>query len=92
MDFQQYPEYLDNIVRRIFMIEDITHGKTEQGFVVRYRGHLISPDSEEAYNRLEELLKALSPHPHFPHRIWQASNPAHQFSPCTQKPGRPTLI
>jgi hypothetical protein len=27
MDVEQYPEYLDNFVRRIFMIEDITHEK-----------------------------------------------------------------
>jgi len=90
MDFQQYPEYLDNIVRRIFMIEDITHGKTEQGFVVRYRGHLISPDSEEAYNRLEEMLKPYHLTPLF--RIESGKQVILLInSPPAPKPGRPTL-
>ena len=90
MDFEQYPEYLDNFVRRIFMIEDITHGKADQGFIVRYRGHLIYPDSEEAYNRLEEMIKPYHLTPLF--RIESGKQVILLInSPPEPKPGRPTL-
>jgi membrane-associated protease RseP (regulator of RpoE activity) len=53
MDYQ----VLDALVRRIFFIEDITIGRADQDFVTRYHGHLLSPDSAEAYDRLAELVK-----------------------------------
>ncbi len=48
---------IDALVGRIFRIEDITHGGPQQGFLVRYRGHLVDADSAGAYERLAEWLK-----------------------------------
>jgi len=57
MDINEYPELLDTFVRRIFIIEDITRGDSQQGFLVRYRGRLIATDSAEAYDQLAGQVK-----------------------------------
>lgn len=50
-------EILTQIVSRFLRIDDVTTGKQEQIFLVRYRGYLYSEDSESAYNQLSENLK-----------------------------------
>lgn len=49
--FDQY-ELIDAQVRRIFRIDDTTSGSEKQGYLRRYRGHLISHDSIQAYDDL----------------------------------------
>lgn len=48
---------LDALVGRIFRIEDFTYGNPERDYLVRYRGRLISEDSEAAYDYLAEQLR-----------------------------------
>lgn len=50
-------QVLDALVRRIFFIEDITIGRDDQGYLVRYHGHLLSADTASAYDQLAESLK-----------------------------------
>ena len=50
-------ESIDALVRRIFSIEDITLGSAQQGFVVRYRGHLVFEDSAQAFDQITDGLK-----------------------------------
>ena len=57
MDQNYEMDTLDALVRRIFRVEDVTLGTPQQGFIVRYRGSLISTDSEAAYDSLFEQLK-----------------------------------
>ena len=57
MDLYENTEIQDGFVRRIFAVEDITRGGSQQGFLVRYRGHLVSQDSAAAYDQLAEQLK-----------------------------------
>ena len=54
-----YPEteILSNLVGRVFRIEDVTLGEPARGLIARYRGHLLSEDSAEAYDRLAESLR-----------------------------------
>jgi membrane-associated protease RseP (regulator of RpoE activity) len=47
----------DALVGRIFRIEDITAGDPAKDYIVRYRGHLITEDSEAAYDQLSAQLK-----------------------------------
>ncbi len=47
----------DALVRRVFHIEDITLGTSRDEFLVRYRGHLLDPDSAAVYDRLAESLR-----------------------------------
>lgn len=90
MDYNEYPELLDALVRRVFTIEDITHGDSRQGFVARYRGHLNTPDSAEAYDRLAEAVR---PHGLIP--LFREENGTQIVllvnSPPAPKPGRPWL-
>ena len=60
--FEQY-EVIDALIRRIFRIDDITSGTMQQGYLRRYRGHLIEEDSIKAYDQITEQLKpyALTP-------------------------------
>lgn len=53
--FDQY-ELIDAQVRRIFRIDDTTSGSEKQGYLRRYRGHLISQDSIQAYDDLSAAL------------------------------------
>ncbi len=54
-----YPEteVLSNLVARVFKIDDLTLGEPARGLIARYRGHLLSEDSAEAYDRLAESLR-----------------------------------
>ena len=47
---------LDAIVRRVFYIEDTTHGGDRSGYLVRYHGRLLV-DSADAYERVAEQLR-----------------------------------
>lgn len=49
-------ETLNNIVARVFRIEDVTLGEPEKGNIARYRGQLLSEDSAQAYDQLAEAL------------------------------------
>ncbi len=57
MDINENTELLDVLVRRIFVIEDITRGASQGGFIVRYRGRLIAADSAQAYDQLTGQVK-----------------------------------
>lgn len=60
MEENQYRlDELDGIVRRIFMVEDVTQGGAKDAYIVRYRGRLIPTDSAAAY---AQLAQALRPH------------------------------
>jgi hypothetical protein len=48
-------EVYTSIVRRVFRIDDTTHGTSKQDFLIRYRGKLII-DSEVAYDKLEKAF------------------------------------
>ena len=50
-------EVLNNLVSRVFRIEDVTLGEPARGMVARYRGHLLSEDSVSAYDTLAASLK-----------------------------------
>ena len=50
------PEVLNNLVRRVFRIDDITLGDP-RSLIVRYRGQLLSEDSAAAYDQLSESLR-----------------------------------
>ena len=49
-------EILNNLVSRIFHIDDFTTGDPQKGVLVRYRGHLITEDSAAAYDQLADSL------------------------------------
>lgn len=50
-------EILNNLVSRIFHIDDLTTGDPQKGVLVRYRGYLLTEDSAAAYDQLTDLLK-----------------------------------
>lgn len=49
-------EVLNAIIGRVFAFSDVTVGDERQGYLVRYRGHLVM-DSSEAYDQLAEALQ-----------------------------------
>lgn len=49
-------EIVDSLIRRVFRIQDITSGTSQQGYIRRFRGSLIG-DSQQAYDSLSESLK-----------------------------------
>lgn len=53
------PELLNQLVTRVFRIEDVTSldSHQQQGFLMRYRGQLLDEDSASAYDRLAESLE-----------------------------------
>jgi membrane-associated protease RseP (regulator of RpoE activity) len=51
-------EVIDAQVMRVFRIEDTTAGTMQQGFIRRYRGHLLTEDSIRAYDDLTAALKS----------------------------------
>jgi membrane-associated protease RseP (regulator of RpoE activity) len=55
-----YPdnEILNNLVARVFRVEDVTLGDPARGLIARYRGHLLSEDAVAAYDQLAESLRA----------------------------------
>lgn len=50
-------EILNNLVARVFRIEDVTLGEPARGLIARYRGQLFSEDSAAAYDQLANSLK-----------------------------------
>lgn len=60
-------ERADQAVRRIFFIEDTTYGDERKGYIVKYHGRLLLPDSAEAYDRLAAAVKPLGLTPLFRH-------------------------
>ena len=54
-----YPEIdlLNSLVSRVFRVEDVTFGEPTRGMIARYRGRLLSEDSESAYGQLAESLE-----------------------------------
>lgn len=90
MDYTEYPEILDALVRRVFMIDDITRGSSQQGFIVRYRGRLVVTDSIEAYDQLANLVK---PHGLIP--LFREEKGTQVIllvvSPPVPKPGKPVV-
>ena len=61
------PELLNQLVKRVFRIEDVTSLDPHQqpGFLMRYRGHLLDEDSASAYDLLAGLLDPYQITPHF---------------------------
>ena len=60
------PEFLNQLVGRIFRIEDVTSmDPHQQGFLMRYRGQLLDEDSASAYDLLAGLLDPYRISPHF---------------------------
>ncbi len=57
MDLLDQYEMIDARVRRVFRIDDTTTGSQKEGYLRRYRGHLLSQDSIQAYDDLTEALK-----------------------------------
>jgi Zn-dependent protease len=51
------PEILTSLVQRIFRIEDVTLGDPQKGWLVRYRGLLLSDDSAAAYDQLADAVR-----------------------------------
>lgn len=49
-------DVLTSYVSRVFRIDDVTAGDPRE-WIVRYRGHLYSDDSAEAYDQLAESLR-----------------------------------
>ncbi len=50
-------EVLNNLVSRVFRVEDVTLGEPARGLIARYRGHLIQEDTVAAYDLLATSLK-----------------------------------
>src|SRR5512140_2231148 len=50
-------EVLNNLVSRVFRVQDVTLGEPARGLIARYRGFLLTDDSEKAYDQLAESLK-----------------------------------
>lgn len=50
-------EILHALVGRVFRAEDLTLGDSQKHYLVRYRGHLLMADSEQAYDQLFESLQ-----------------------------------
>lgn len=90
MDFAENTENLDNIVRRVFHIEDITYGTTQQAYRVRYRGRLLQPDSAAAYDQLNSMVKPYQLVPLF--RIEEEKQVVYLVDALpSPKPGRPLV-
>jgi membrane-associated protease RseP (regulator of RpoE activity) len=58
-------ETINNLVNRIFRVEDVTLGDGRQNYFIRYRGHLIGQDSAADYDWLSKQLKPYSVTPLF---------------------------
>lgn len=63
------PEILNQLVARVFRIEDVTSLNPQQGgphgFLTRYRGNLLDEDSASAYDVLAESLDPYQISPYF---------------------------
>ncbi len=56
---------LTTIISRYFVVEDITAGDKTSRYLVRYRGRLISEDTQSAYDQLAAALRPLEITPLF---------------------------
>lgn len=56
MDNQINTDNLTNFVNEHFVIDEITYGSKQQGFVARYRGMLRENNSEHAFNLIKDHL------------------------------------
>ena len=65
MDFEENFETIDALVRRVFLIDDITRGTAQSGFLHRYRGRLYNEDSAAAFDQLLTSLKPINLTPLF---------------------------
>src|SRR5574340_65883 len=54
-----YPEseVLNQLVARVFQIDDVTLGEPARGLIARDRGHFRGEDTVEAYDQLAEALR-----------------------------------
>lgn len=61
------PEILNQLVARVFRIEDVTslNPQTQPGFLMRYRGQLLDEDSASAYDVLAGSLDPYHISPYF---------------------------
>ncbi|HEX7434596.1 MAG TPA: site-2 protease family protein [Anaerolineaceae bacterium] len=59
------PEVLNSLISRIFIVEDVTMGNPQLGYLVRYRGRLRGEDSAAAYDQIAESLRPLAITPLF---------------------------
>ncbi len=50
-------EVLNNLVSRVFHVQDVTLGEPARGLIARYRGLLLTDDTVAAYDQLAESLK-----------------------------------
>ncbi len=50
-------EVLNNLVSRVFRVQDVTLGEPARGLIARYRGFLLTDESEKAYDQLADSLK-----------------------------------
>ncbi len=50
-------EVLNNLVSRVFRVQDVTLGEPARGLIARYRGFLLTDDSVAAYDQLANSLK-----------------------------------
>ena len=57
MDTYQNTEIIDSLVKRYFAVDDITLGSAKEGYIFRYRGHFVTPDTAAAYDELAGNLK-----------------------------------
>jgi membrane-associated protease RseP (regulator of RpoE activity) len=65
MNYSLDRTHLDELIGRVFHIEDITIPDSKDAYLVRYRGRLRDADSEAAYDRLVELLRPMEVTPLF---------------------------
>lgn len=78
------------LVQRHLKIEAVTWGTDEQGYLLRYTGLLLDPDSGRAYDELAEALRPLGVTPLFrPHQKQHAVYLVK--SPPAAKPSNPVV-
>jgi len=65
MDAVRDYSVFDSMVGRVFAIEDITLGTSQQPFLVRYRGRITREDTAAVYDELSAQLKPLGVTPLF---------------------------
>jgi membrane-associated protease RseP (regulator of RpoE activity) len=77
-------DLITNVVGRFMKIDDITTGGVKQAALMRYRGRLVNPDTEEAY---DQMTVALKPYNVIPLFRWDAGQHAVLLVPAWRKPG-----
>jgi membrane-associated protease RseP (regulator of RpoE activity) len=77
-----YEKY-DMLVKRVFHVEDVNVGTSKDGYILRYRGRLLSEDTEAAYDQLAAALSPLDVTPLF---RWDGKRHAILLVPGIPKP------